>query len=75
MKNTLFKEARMIPRARAQILAEINVLREQQTKDVSDAVFGGLTSGQEAAHRERADRLERLLRELDTLDELPGRSA
>jgi hypothetical protein len=64
----------MTPRTRPQIVAEINVLRKQQTKDVSDAVFGGLTRAQEAEHQERADRLARLFREL-AFDEITQRSA
>ncbi len=68
-------DAGMAPRTRDEILAEITELRKQQVDAATDAVFGGLTREQEAAHQERADRLEHLVRELDTLDGITRRSA
>jgi hypothetical protein len=65
----------MTPRTRDQILAEITELRKQQLEAATEAVFGGLTREQQAEDQERAGRLARLIRELDILDELPGRSA
>ena len=71
----LEREARMAPHTRAELVAEITELRGLQLESSTDALFGCCTREQEAAHQERADRLARLVRELDTLDELPGRSA
>jgi hypothetical protein len=68
-------DAGMVPRTRAQIIAEITELRRQQLEAATDALFGGLTREQEAERQERADRLASLNRELDILDELTGRSA
>jgi hypothetical protein len=65
----------MAPRTRAQIIAEITELRRQQLEAATDALFGGLILEQEAERQERADRLASLVRELDILDELTGRSA
>ena len=65
----------MTPRTRAEILAEITELRNQQLKDATDTLFGGWRRGQEAEHQERSDRLARLVRELEILDELTRRSA
>jgi hypothetical protein len=65
----------MTPRTRDEILAEITELRKQQLEAATEAVFGGLTREQQAEDQERADRLARLIREWDILDELPGRSA
>jgi hypothetical protein len=65
----------MTPRTRDEIVAEITELRKQQLEAATDAVFGGLTREQQAEHQERADRVARLIRELDILDKLTGRSA
>jgi hypothetical protein len=64
----------MAPHTRAEIVAEITELRKQQLEDGAEALFGGLTREQEDAHRERADRLARLVHELDTLDEITRRA-
>jgi hypothetical protein len=68
-------DAGMAPRTRDEILAEITELRKQQLEDAAEALFGGLTREQEGAHQERTDRLARLVRELEILDELTQRSA
>ncbi len=68
-------DAGMAPRTRDEILAEITELRKQQLEAATDAVFGGLRHEQEAERQERSERLARLNRELDILDELTGRSA
>jgi hypothetical protein len=65
----------MTPRTRHEIVAEITELRTQQLEAAADAMFGCWTREQEAASQERADRLARLNRELDILDELTQRSA
>jgi hypothetical protein len=65
----------MTPHTRAELIAEITELRKQQLEADGDALFGAWTGEQEAAHQERADRLARLFLELDTLDQLTGRSA
>jgi hypothetical protein len=68
-------DAYIAPRTRDVIVAEITELRKQQLEAATEAVFGGLTREQRAEHQERADRVARLIRELDILDELTGRSA
>ena len=68
-------DAGMAPRTRDEILAEITELRKQQLEAATDAVFGGLPHEQEVERQERSERLARLNRELDILDELTGRSA
>jgi len=73
--NTVKAEVRMAPQTRAELLAEITELRRMQSEDQAEATFGCWTREQEVAHQERADRLERLVRELDTLDEITRRSA
>ncbi len=65
----------MTPHTRAEIVAEITELRKQQLEAAADALFGAWTRVQEAAHQERAERLARLVLELDTLDEITQRSA
>jgi hypothetical protein len=68
-------DAGMAPRTRDEILAEITELRKQQLEAATDALFGGLTHEQEIERQERSERLARLNRELDILDELARRSA
>ena len=65
----------MTPHTRAEIVAEITELRKQQLEAAADALFGAWTREQEAAHKERADRLALLVLELDALDEITRRSA
>jgi hypothetical protein len=65
----------MTPHTRAEIVVEITELRKQQLEDAAEALFGGLTREQEAEHQERAERLARLVLELETLDEITQRSA
>ncbi len=65
----------MAPHTRDELIAEITELRKQQLEAAGDAMFGSWTREQEAAHQERADRLARLVLELDTLDEITQRSA
>ena len=54
---------------RAKLVAEITELRKQQMESMIKATFGGWTRDQMAAHDERAERLRRLTRELEALDE------
>jgi hypothetical protein len=61
----------MAPRTRDEIFAEITELRKQHLEAATDAVFGGLPHEQEVERQERSERLARLNRELDILDELP----
>ena len=68
-------DAGMAPRNRDEILAEITELRKQQLEAGTDALFGGLTHEQEVESQGRSERLSRLNRELDILDELTGRTA
>jgi len=65
----------MAPHTRAELVAEIVQLQTQQVDDLAEAVFGGWTREQEAAHQKRADRLEVLIRELIAFDEISQRSA
>ena len=65
----------MTSRTLAEIVAEITDLRNQQLEAATEALFGGWRRGPEAEHQERSDRLARLGRELEILDELAGRSA
>jgi len=57
----------MSPHNHAELVAEIAELQRLQSEDYADAAFGCLTREQEAAHEERAERLELLFRELATL--------
>ena len=53
---------------RTKLVAEITELQTLQMKSIAAATFGGWTHEQVAAHDKRADRLERLIRELQALD-------
>lgn len=53
---------------RAQLEAEIAELQRLQMESNREATFGGWTPEAQAAHRERADRLECLVRELGAVD-------
>lgn len=55
---------------RARLIAEIAELQSLQFESNRDAVFGGWTRTAEEAHQRRADRLERLVKELEALDGL-----
>ena len=55
---------------RAKLIAEIKELQSFQMESNREAVFGGWTHAAEEAHQRRADRLERLVKELEALDEL-----
>ena len=54
---------------RAKLIAEIKELQSFQMESNREAVFGGWTRAAEEAHQRRADRLERLVNELEALDE------
>ena len=54
---------------RAKLIAEIKELQSFQSESNREAVFGGWTRAAEDAHERRADRLERLVNELEALDE------
>ena len=54
---------------RARLTAEIAELQNFQLESNRDAVFGGWTRAAEEAHQRREDRLERLVKELEALDE------
>jgi hypothetical protein len=54
---------------RSRLVAEIAELQGFQLESNREAVFGGWTRAAEEAHQRRADRLERLIKELDALDE------
>jgi hypothetical protein len=53
---------------RAELVTEITHLRKQQLESFADGIFSGWPPEQEAAHDERADRLSRLVLELEALD-------
>lgn len=53
---------------RANLVAEIAELQSLQRESIATATFAGWTREQAAAHYKRADRLERLIRELEALD-------
>lgn len=53
---------------RAKLIAEIAELQRLLLESFASATFGGWTTTQVAAHDERAERLERLVRELDAVD-------
>lgn len=55
---------------RARLIAEIRELQSFQLESNREAVFGGWTRAAEEAHQRRADQLERLVKELEALDEL-----
>jgi len=59
---------------RAEIVAEITELRKQ-VEAATEALSGSMIREQEAERQERADRLARLVLELETFDELTGRRA
>ena len=54
---------------RSRLVAEIAELQGFQLESNREAVFGGWTRAAEEAHQRRADRLERLVKALDALDE------
>ena len=54
---------------RAKLIAEIKELQSFQLESNREAVFGGWTRAAEAVYERRADRLERLVNELEVLDE------
>ena len=58
---------------RARLIAEIKELQGFQLDSNREAVFGGWTRAAEEAHQRRADRLERLVKELEALDGQSGR--
>lgn len=53
---------------RAKLIAEIKELQSFQMESKRDAVFGTWTRAAEDAYERRADRLERLAKELEALD-------
>ena len=53
---------------RAELIAEIRELQSLQMESKREAVFGGWTRAAEEAHQRRADRLHRLVKELEALD-------
>ncbi len=53
---------------RAELVTEITHLRKQQMESFADGAFSGWPPKQEAAHSDRADRLSRLVHELEALD-------
>jgi hypothetical protein len=50
------------------LIAEIKELQGFQMESKRDAVFGGWTRAAEDAYNKRANRLDRLIRELEVLD-------
>jgi len=58
----------MASHKRAELVTEITHLRKQQLESFADGAFRGWPPEQEAAHNERADRLRRLVLELEALD-------
>jgi len=50
------------------LIAEIKELQSFQMESKRDAVFGGWTRAAEDAYDKRANRLDRLIRELEVLD-------
>jgi hypothetical protein len=55
---------------RTKLAAEITELQNLQMKSIAAATFGGWTREQVAAHDRRAEHLERVIRELDALDQV-----
>jgi hypothetical protein len=55
---------------RGRLIAEIAELQSFQLESNREALFGGWTRAAEEAHQTRADRLERLVKELQALDGL-----
>jgi hypothetical protein len=53
---------------RTELIAEIRDLQSLQMESRREAVFGGWTRAAEEAHQRRADRLHRLIKELEALD-------
>ena len=53
---------------RHELVAEITQLRKQQLESFADGAFTGWPPEQEATHQERAERLARLVLELEALD-------
>jgi len=53
---------------RAALIAEIKELQSFQMESRREAVFGGWTRAAEEAHQRRADRLHRLIKELEAFD-------
>ena len=53
---------------RAKLVTDIAELQNLQMESIATATFAGWTREQVAAHDNRADRLERLIRELAVLD-------
>jgi uncharacterized protein YukE len=54
----------------AELIAEIKELQSFQMESRREAVFGGWTRAAEEAYQRRADRLHRLVKELEALDGL-----
>ena len=54
---------------RAKLIAEIAELQKLQMESIASATFGGWTTAQVAAHDKRAERLGRLVRDLDALEQ------
>lgn len=54
---------------RAKLIAEIAELQRLQMESLASATFGGWTTAQVAAHDKRAEHLERLVRDLEALDQ------
>jgi hypothetical protein len=54
---------------RSKLIDEIKELQSFQMESNREAVFGGWTRAAEEAHQRRADRLERLIKELEVIDE------
>jgi uncharacterized protein YukE len=55
---------------RTELIAEIRELQSLQMESRREAVFGGWTRAAEEAYQRRADRLHRLVKELEALDGL-----
>ena len=53
---------------RVALITEIKELQSFQLESNREAVFGGWTRAAEEAHQRRADRLHRLVKELEALD-------
>jgi len=69
------QEARMAPHTRAELVAEISELRRLQLETASNATFGCWTREEQAEYQERANRLTRVVLELEALDEITQRVA
>jgi hypothetical protein len=50
-------------------MAEIAELQKLQMESIASATFGGWTTAQVAAHDKRAERLGRLVRDLEALEQ------